>query len=378
MAFELSEFQEDLGRAVTQDTPVRITPGPFEVSPRVLEAARHAVIGHRTETFRRLMRENARMLLEAFQIEDTDIYFPVILPGTGTAAMEAMAAAIAPTHRPLVLVNGRFSRRLADIALTYNPKTCILDFGVGKTIDQEKVSQHLATDCSIGSVFFGLQDTREAILNDYRDLSRIVKQHGRLLCVDSISAMVCEDVRPGRLGFDFFVESSGKGIRSLPGLSVVCGRLDLLETLKSSSCSSYYLNLYSHFRSQKDCCEPLFADPISLHFAMHAALRELLNEGVDTRRGTIQRRTGFVRDRLFSRSLEFLRPLPTMPHSVTSVLLPEGLQFDAFQHKLRARGFLVYPGSSVEPNCFQIGTAGYLSDKILSYAMQAISDALAE
>lgn len=369
-------LQEQLGREITQETPIRITPGPFEVSPAVQRAALSGVVGHRTDAFRSILRANASMLLQAFQIDQVDKFFSVVIPGTGTAAMEAMVGGIAPQHRPLVLVNGRFSRRLADMSMIHNPQTVVCDFGIGATIDPERISNILANDPTITSVFFGLQDTREAILNDYRELSRVVKRHKRLLCVDGISAMVCEDIRPEDLEFDLFVESSGKGIRALPGLGVVCGRLEIFEDVISRSSQSYYLNLFDHFQIQRNRAETLFADPVNLHFAMHQALTELLGEGVEKRRRAIQQRTQLVRNQLSSLGARFLRPLRDMPHSVTSVLLEGDIEFGDFQGRLRERGFLVYPGSSIHPNCFQIGTAGFLSDEILLTAIKAVHDCL--
>ncbi len=366
----------DICRPVSVTHPIRITPGPFEVSPAVLHAPSRAFAGHRTSAFREIIKQNASMLLQAFEIQDRENFFPVVLPGTGTAAMEAMIAAITPNLRPLVLVNGRFSRRLADIAEVYNSATLVIDFGVGGNITIDRVEETLDRYPDIGAVVFGVQDTREAILNDVESLCAVAKQRNKLVCVDAVSSLVCEEVRPDKLKIDCFTESSGKGIRGLPGLGIVCARIDLFENLNPNCCKSYYLNLYEHYRIQRDLHETLFADPVALHYALHEALRELIHEGVSTRRIDIQRRTDLVRQGIRDLNLQPLWPYAEMPHSVTSILLPPGHTFPNFQQELQRRGFLVYPGSSAVRDCIQIGTAGFLTDTVLQKAINAIDDIL--
>lgn len=376
MSKTFDHLSVEIGRTVTNEYPVRITPGPFEVSPDVGRAFSQSPVGHRTPQFRQVMKQNASMLLKAFEIDPDDNYFAVVLPGTGTCAMESMVAAVVNKRRPLVLVNGRFSKRLADIASIHNIETLVLDFGTGNSFDLERILDTLDATGDIGALLFAIQDTREAILNPFESVCCIAKERNLFVAVDGISALVCEDVRPSTLGIDFFTESSGKGIRSLPGLGIVCGKTKRFAELDPRCCQTYYLNLAEHYRSQRVLQEPLFADSVALHYALHAALEELLREPVWMRRQAIQKRTLGVRESLRALGLSFLQPVNCMPNSVTSVRLPEGFSFTSFQQRLMTRGFLVYPGSSVYTDCFQIGTAGYLSDSVLQYAIGAIKDTL--
>jgi len=359
-------------RHVDREHPVQITPGPFEVSPAVLDAASRAVVGHRSNAFRKIVADNARMLLEAFEIPEHEDYVPVVLTGTGTAAMEAMVASTAPAGRPLVLVNGRFSQRLADIATIHNPSTEVLSFGVGEKIDVVRVEQRIQGTPDIDYLLFGVQDTRECILNPFDDLCRVAKKHNLRLCVDAISAMIAERLQASELKIDFFTASSGKAIRSLPGLGIVCGRREAFESLGAGVCRSYYLNLYEHYLVQAHQKEPRFAPAVSLHVCLNQALAELLDEGVAARRERIGCRTTRVREFLRARGATFLRPEDDMPHSITSVLLPEGFHFSQFHEALQEMGFLVYSGSSVVRDCFQIGTGGYLTDEVLEEGLTAI------
>ncbi len=358
-------------REITADLPLRITPGPFEVSPGVLEAAARPYAGHRSETFRRIVGEIRTMLLQAFEIPQEASYTSVVLTGTGTSAMEAMVAAVAPSHRPVVIVNGRFGRRLADITRLHNERTVVIDMGVGRTLAMDPVIEVLErrqTDL----LLFCAQDTREAILNPIDELCSLARRTGHRLCVDAISATVTERLYAHENSIDLFSASSGKAIRGLPGLGVVCGKREVFEALEPRDSRTYYLNLKEHHQTQSLRSEPRFAPATALYYALHRALVELLAEGVESRRETILDRTSLVRAAAEDAGLEFLRPAAEMPGSVTSILLPPGYSYETFRRQFQARGFLVYSGSSRIPDCFQIGTAGYLTDEILREALEVL------
>lgn len=365
-------------RELTPSMPLSLTPGPLEVSPTVLKAAAKAYLGHRTPAFRGMLAEIQLMLLKAFEISPLrrDDYAAVLFTGSGTSAMEAMAAATAEGRRTLTLVNGRFSRRMADIAAVYSQYAERFEVNVGDPFDSQKLDEFLARR-HFDVVYLGIQDTREATLNPVATLAKVAKRHGATVCVDAISAMIGENVVPDVLDFDFFAESSGKAIRGLPGLGIVVGKRKYFEEYISKKPRTYYLDLWQEYEMQSQHFETRFAPAVHLVYALQQALLELMDEGIHARRDVIRRRTERVRTVLHgANGLSLLRPASQMPHSVTSFLLPAGVEYETFQSVLQERWILVYAGSSVVSNCFQIGTAGYLTDEILDEALTTISDVL--
>jgi aspartate aminotransferase-like enzyme len=92
------------------------TPGPtpllMEAQARALGAALH----HRTEAFRRLMRETAENLRYFFNTHN-DV---LILTSSGTGAMEgAVANLLSPGERVLVGTAGKFGERWLELARAY-------------------------------------------------------------------------------------------------------------------------------------------------------------------------------------------------------------------------------------------------------------------
>lgn len=373
-----SDFDHDFGLSRPRSQyPIRVTPGPFEVSPRVMRAALHALSGHREPEFVALMRASQQLLLRAFEIDTSD-YFATILTSTGSGAMEAMVAAVASSRVPVVVSNGRFGQRLADMARVYCHDAHVVEFPSGVPVDVARVARELDRVSGPGALLFCRQDTREGILNPLNDLASLARERGLLLAVDAISSEISEPLAPGANDIAVFTASSGKAIRGLPGLGIVVARRDFLEQLDASKIRSYYLNLAADYRIQHDRGEPRFAPAVSLHFCLYEALKELMEEGVARRRETIQRRTMRVRRRLSDMGLRLSIPEAFSANSVTSALLPAGVRFANFHRALRDRGFLVYSGSSVVEDCFQIGTGGVLTDEVLDEALDAVASVLAQ
>ena len=90
-------------------------PGPVLTSPRVRHAMSRADIAHRDDLFVELLdRVRARLKGVASAPE----HEALVLGGGGTAATEAaFATFIAPEERLLVVSNGAFGERMAEIAV---------------------------------------------------------------------------------------------------------------------------------------------------------------------------------------------------------------------------------------------------------------------
>ena len=53
-------------------------------------------------------------------------------------------------------------------------------------------------------------------------------------------------------------------------------------------------------------------------------------------------------------------------------------RFEDFYRRLRARGFLIYPGKLSQDNCFRIGTIGRINEKNMGDLVAAIGEVLDE
>src|SRR4051812_38369319 len=97
-----------------RDGSILLTPGPVMTSPRVRRALGAATFSHREPAFSRLFTRVGRALLA---VAGAPRYEPLIVSASGTAATEAAFASLIPTTETLLVVsNGAFGARLAEVA----------------------------------------------------------------------------------------------------------------------------------------------------------------------------------------------------------------------------------------------------------------------
>ena len=89
------------------------TPGPTEISTRVLKALVMPAIEPGDQSFVQVMDETAELLKAVFKTENDVALFP----GSGRVAVEyALASVIEPGDRMLCLVNGVFGKWMKETA----------------------------------------------------------------------------------------------------------------------------------------------------------------------------------------------------------------------------------------------------------------------
>ena len=76
------------------------------------------------------------------------------------------------------------------------------------------------------------------------------------------------------------------------------------------------------------------------------------------------------------RRLGFAEYLPAQRQSniITAFRYPDdpSFRFEDFYHRLRARGFVIYPGKLSRANCFRIGTIGRINEQDVRDLVAAI------
>ena len=96
------------------------TAGPVNVSPAVKQSLIYPEIGHRESEFSELYAQVRDRLTKVFDVSISG-YSPVVINGSGTSAMETVISST--THKGksmLVINNGAFGDKIAEIAETYN------------------------------------------------------------------------------------------------------------------------------------------------------------------------------------------------------------------------------------------------------------------
>jgi len=118
-------------------------PGPSCVPPEVYAALSLPIVGHLDPRFIAVMDEIKEMLRPVMQ---TDHEATMPMSGTGSAGMEAcFVNLIEPGDRVLVLVNGVFGKRMADVAGRLGARVDALEFEWGTPVEVPAVGRKLAS-----------------------------------------------------------------------------------------------------------------------------------------------------------------------------------------------------------------------------------------
>jgi aspartate aminotransferase-like enzyme/N-acyl-L-homoserine lactone synthetase len=194
---------------------VNFLPGPVTVRREVRRAFEQSPESHRGEDFKKDFQATKQILGELVRAGKVELFM-----GSGTLANDVVAGQLSLLGRPgLVLSNGEFGSRLVDQARRFNLKFETLEFPWGKPLDLAAVGEKLSARPAPAWVWCVHCETSTGVLNDLTGLKALCADAGAKLCLDCISTI---GTMPVDLSQVYLASgSSGKGLRSYPGLALV-------------------------------------------------------------------------------------------------------------------------------------------------------------
>lgn len=356
-----------------------LTPGPLTTSPET-KAAMLRDWGSWDDDFNQVTADIRRQLL-AMAEAPNDEYACVPMQGSGTFAVEsALACATEPDGKVLVLMNGAYGKRAAQLLNMMGRHYVTLDKGDYLPPQPNEVAALLQQDPAITAVFLVHCETSSGILNPLEAIAEVVQAHGKVFIVDAMSSFGGIPISLTKTPIDVLISSANKCIEGVPGFGFVILRQALLEAGKERA-HSLSLDLYAQWEYMERTGQWRFTPPTHTVVAFQAALAQHREEG-----GVPGRCARYTRNRnalvngmraLGFRTLledEWLSPI------ITTFLSPTdpAFEFNAFYAALKARGFLIYPGKLTEVESFRIGCIGQLGTTVIAELLSAIQAALAD
>ena len=374
MTVDLPEFVLDVAHP-----PYLLTPGPLNTSASV-KAAMLKDWGSRDQEFRDMTAKLRARLLEVAGGQKGGLEC-VPIQGSGTFTVEAMLGSLIPPGAvTLVLINGAYGHRMAEILRRLGRPYHSVDKGDSQPVTGEDVSAALDRHPEVSHVTVVHCETSSGILNPLAEISASVKSRGRTLLVDSMSAFGALPVDPDTIRFDALAASSNKCLESIPGIGFVIARSEVMEGAEGNS-QSLSLDLHAQWTGLNRTGQWRFTPPTHVVAALLHALEEHRSEGgVEGRR----RRFQLNRDTLVNgmRELGFRTLLPDawLSPIIVTFLCPryDGFVFERFYEMMRERGFVLYPGKLTAADSFRMGCIGKLDTGVMKGAVKAVAETLSE
>jgi 2-aminoethylphosphonate-pyruvate transaminase len=335
------------------------------VAESVRQALLHPNIGHRVPAFEEIMKSIQQDLLEIFKASDD--YTALLITGSGTAANETViSSAFTDSDEVLLINNGEFGCRLEELLQIHEVKTTVLNYDWGQRPNLVEIEELLKSKPTITAVMLVHHETSTGLLNPVPQIGKLAAQYKKSFIVDAVSSLTGEDLDVVRDNIDFCTTSSCKCLASLPGVGIICAKKAKLEQIKNNKIRIAYLNLsrlyeMSHTRSQTPN-----TPSVTMFIALEAALKRLLEEGLQNQIDRHRRCAAIIRDGVKNLGLKMLLEPEVSSNTVTSVFLPEGVALIDFVSKLDQKGYTVYPGKRhlKEKGMFQIANMGEIDERM--------------
>ena len=155
---------------------VLLNPGPVTLSDRVRRALTKEDQCHREPEFAELTLDIKRRLQQVYPAAAAN-FEALLLSGSGTCAVEAMLASLAPQEtKTLVVANGVYGERMAAMLAAHGHPYEMLAFEWLAAIDLDAVERRLEADASITHVATVHHETTTGRLNDLDKLGAICRR----------------------------------------------------------------------------------------------------------------------------------------------------------------------------------------------------------
>ena len=362
-----------------QTDKLLFTPGPLTTSQTVKQAML-CDLGSRDTEFIHAVREVRRRLVSLAGVSEAD-YTAILMQGSGTFGVESVIGSSIPADgKLLVLINGAYGRRVAQIAAVLKIPAVELVFGEDQTPTPQAVEAALAADPAITHVAVIHCETTTGIINPVEEIGAVVKKYGRCYIVDAMSSFGGLPLNMQAANIDFLVSSANKCIEGVPGFSFVIARRPPLAATRGLA-RSLSLDLFAQWEGLETSGQFRFTPPTHAILAYHQALLELESEG------GIPARSARYRGN-YETCLAGMLQLGFKPYLepanrgfiITAFLYPRHPNFDfkKFYESLSEKGFVIYPGKLSKVDCFRIGHVGRIGPEDVRGLLAAILLTLGE
>ncbi|WP_279496095.1 2-aminoethylphosphonate--pyruvate transaminase [Aeromonas veronii] len=306
-------------------------------------------------------------------------YSVVLLQGSGSYVVESvLGSAIGVDECLLIINNGAYGARMGEMARCLGLRHHELDCGETTRPEPATIEAMLVRHPEITHLAMVHCETTTGMLNPLEEVAELCQRRGIRLIVDAMSSFGGIPIDMGRLGIEFLISSANKCIQGVPGFGFVIARRVAL-TACAGRARSVSLDLHAQWQTmEQQGGKWRFTSPTHTVLAFAQALRELDEEGgIEARhqRYSENQRTLVVG----MAALGFAPLLPEQWQSpiITAFYSPThpDYRFADFYQRLKAQGFVIYPGKVSQADCFRIGNIGDVTPERVRALLAAMASA---
>lgn len=351
-----------------------LTPGPLSTSETVREAMLQDWCTWDKDYNEGIVTPIRKGLLALAGLDENE-YTDVLLQGSGTYCVEAtIGAVVKPDDKLLILANGAYGQRMAQIAAYYHIDHVLVSLHETELITGEVARKALEANPGITHLSMVHSETTTGLLNPIEEVAEVLKGRGITFIVDAMSSFGGVPIDIRKLDIDFLVSSANKCIQGVPGFGFIIAKKEKMMATKGHA-RSLSLDIYTQWEAmEKGGGKWRFTSPTHVVHAFFQAMQELNEEGgISARYERYRENHRTLVDGMRALGFKTLLPDASQGPIITSFLYPSAtFDFVSFYEKLKAKGFVIYPGKISDADTFRIGNIGDVFPDDMKALLQAI------
>ncbi len=352
-----------------------LIPGPSPVVPRILDVLALPTVSHVGPDMVRDFKEACENLKRIVFCESGE---PFIISGAGTLSMEmAILNTAGPGDRVLVLSQGYFGQRMAQICLAFGLEHDVLESEWGKAVTAAELEQRI-TAKNYNVVVCTHVDTATGACAPVEEYSRVLDKTGALFIVDGVCATGGVPERMDAWGIDVVLTAAQKCLGTPPGLTILVLSEQAMEKRRSmAAVPAYYSDLLRWLPIMHDPSKYFSTPCVNEVRAFAEATRIILEEGVEERFERHDLHAEAIRAGLAALGFGFFTDPDYLAATLSVVRYPDGVDDKAFRAGLYENGVVVAGGlAQTVGKVFRMGHMGNLTSAQLRFAIEAVEKTL--
>ena len=364
------------------DPPSRLLagPGPSNVEPRVLAAMQKPMLGHLDPDLHDILTE-----LVGFQRQVYKAQGGLVFPhqATGSSGMECgLQNLLEPGDTAIVAVTGFFGNRIARMAERTGAKVVEVRADYGQTVPNDQLLDAIDANPGARLVAVVHAETSTGVRHPVEELGRELKRRGAdtLLLVDCVTSLGAHEVQFDEWGFDYAYSCTQKALAAPPGMSPIAisdRALERVAARKQPVPFTFDLDLLAKYWVERPITYHHTA-PILHIYALHEALRGVLEEGLSKRFERHADAGAYLQEQIRDRGFDLLAEPELQLAQLTAVRVPDGVDGKAVQARV-LRDHDVEIGGGLGPDAppiWRLGLMGYNARRTAADQVLAALDAV--
>jgi aspartate aminotransferase-like enzyme len=350
-------------------------PGPSPVVPRILDVLAEPTVSHVGPVMVRDLKEACENLKKIVFCQAGE---PFVIAGAGTLSMEmALLNTAGPGDRVLVLSQGYFGDRMAQICRAFGFEHDVLESEWGKAVTPAELERRLAAK-NYSVVACTHVDTATGACAPVEEYALTLEKTGSLFIVDGVCATGGVPERMDAWGIDVVLTAAQKCLGTPPGLSIlVLSELAMEKRRGMASVPAYYSDLLRWLPVMHDPSKYFSTPCVNEVRALAEATRIILEEGIEERFERHDLHAEALRAGLSALGFTFFTDPDHLSSTLSVVRYPEGVDDKAFRSTLYENGVVVAGGlAATLGRVFRMGHMGNLTSAQVRFAMEAVEKTL--